>query len=176
MEIKNEKVFKIRIIAIVAIFCSVHNAKAQSDDWGNSTLLSEEYSRGKTIGTGFFLRPEYHGGWSLSIGAQPWSYGQLYAGVGQLMTKDIAWTIGMRFWFMDTELSIWMDNRYSFGFDFENMAMSLSLGLSYKDFDIGVGLEYGSDPSVPFKYIEGYEATLHPVLSIGYNIRCYSHR
>lgn len=123
-----KKFWFLRVVAIVAIISSVHNAKAQSDDWGNSTLLSEEYSRGKTIGTGFFLRPEYHGGWSLSFGVQPWSYGQIYAGVGQLMTKDIAWTMGMRFWFMDTEFSIWADNRYSFAFDFENMAMNLSIG------------------------------------------------
>ena len=166
----------LRIIVIAIIFVGATTAKAQNDDWGNSTLLSEEYSRGKTIGTGLFLRPEYHGGWALSIGAQTGAYMQFYAGVSQLMTKDIAWTIGMRFWFTDTEFSIWMDNRYSFSFDFESIAMSLSLGVSYKDFDIGVGLEYGSDPSVPFEYIEGYEATLHPVVSIGYNIRCYSHR
>ena len=169
-----------RVFLSVLVICTALTVKAQTDDWGQSTLLNDDYSRGKTVGTGFFLRPEYHGGWSLTFGAQPWSYGQLYVGVGQLMTKDLAWTMGMRFWFFDSEFSVWADNRYSFAFDFENLAASISIGVSYKDFDIGVGLEYGSDPTSPDYgyngYFYGYELTLHPVLSIGYNIRCYEHR
>ena len=170
------QLLKKTLLLLFSTFILFH-ANAQNDDWGNSVLLNNDYTRGTgTTNAGFFIRPEYHGGWSLTIGVQPRSWGQFYVGVCQLMTKDMAWTMGMRFWFYDTEFSGWFDNRYSFGFDFNNMAMSLSLGFSFKDFDVGVGLEYGSDPAMPYEYIDAYQLTLHPVFSIGYNIRCYEHR
>lgn len=136
----------------------------------------DTHSRGKEkTKSVFFFRPEYHSGVSISLGIQPWSKRQLYAGAGilQYNTNSYrflypAWSIGMRrYWFMDSEFSTWLDNRYSFGFDLETIALNLSFGFSYKNLDFGFGT--GCDI---YWGLEWHKL----LLSIGYNIHFHKHK
>ena len=122
---------------------------------------------GFTRGSGFFLRPELDREVALRLGYQFNPYFQTYGGVGyDVFLKDVGFSAGVRAYTNDNKWAAMFDLRLD-ALISTVFSASLVAGAAYKDFDFGVGGTY---------YTDGSYYLIAPMLVVGYNIRCYSHR
>lgn len=117
-----------------------------------------------TRGDGFVIRPELYRGIFANFGYQINPYVQVYLGLGYSDGLDGA--LGLRAYTGDANWVAMFDLRFSVT-DFALPGVALVAGASYKDLDFGAGLKY---------YTDGYYYLYVPVLTVGWNIRCYNHR
>ena len=168
----------ILLIGIVAICnCSFAQTSVRNDynfvvDKGISIQSESETSQlfaGKsnhsfTRGDGFVIRPELYRGIFANFGYQINPYVQVYVGLGYSDGLDGA--LGLRAYTGDANWVAMFDLRFSVT-NFALPGVALVAGASYKDLDFGAGLKY---------YTDGYYYLYVPVLTVGWNIRCYDHR
>lgn len=133
------------------------------------TELSSGYSS-FTRGSGFFIRPELHGGLFATFGYQinPFIQTELSFGLGHLAYGfwGLSSSLGARAYTADADWAAMFDLRFSI-FNFSVLGTTFAAGASYKDLDFGAGLSY---------YTDGYYYLIVPLLTVGWNIRCYDHR
>ena len=117
-----------------------------------------------TRGHGFFLRPELYRGLYLTLGMQVNPFMQIQASIGY--GDGVTASGGFRFYTNDNKWAGMFDVRYSRvnlnGYTFNGLFAVT--GASYKIFDFGGGVVYYSD---------GTSDVWMPVISVGWNIRCY---
>lgn len=117
-----------------------------------------------TRGQGFVIRPEFYRGLFASLGYQINPYVQTFLSFGYGDGLESA--LGVRAYTGDANWVAMFDLRFSLT-NLSIPGMSLVAGASYKDFDFGAGLKY---------YTDGRYYLIMPVISLGWNIRCYDHR
>ena len=129
----------------------------------NYSNLSGGYSS-FTRGSGFFIRPEIYRGLFATFGYQinPFVQTSLSIGYGDGLTGSM----GVRAYTADANWAAMFDLRFSL-INFGILGTSLAAGASYKDLDFGVGGSF---------YTDGYYYLIVPLLTVGWNIRCYDHR
>jgi len=127
-------------------------------------LLAGKSTYSFTRGEGFVIRPELYRGIFANFGYQINPYVQVYLGLGYSDGLDGA--LGLRAYTGDANWVAMFDLRFSVT-DFALPGVALVAGASYKDLDFGAGLKY---------YTDGYYYLYVPVLTVGWNIRCYDHR
>ena len=115
-------------------------------------------------GQGFVIRPELYRGLFASFGYQINPYVQTFLSVGY--GDGVESALGVRAYTGDANWVAMFDLRFSLT-NFVLPGVSLVAGASYKDLDFGAGLKY---------YTDGYYYLIMPVISVGWNIRCYEHR
>lgn len=117
-----------------------------------------------TRGTGFYVRPELYRGLFVTLGYQfnPYVQSLLSIGYGDGLTGSI----GARAYTNEGNWAAMFDLRLS-SINFSIHGVSLVAGAAYKDLDFGLGGSF---------YTDGYYYLIVPVLTVGWNIRCYDHR
>lgn len=115
-------------------------------------------------GQGFVIRPELYRGFFASLGYQINPYVQTFMSVG--FGDGLEGALGVRAYTGDANWVAMFDLRISLT-NFVLPGVSLVAGASYKDLDFGCGLKY---------YTDGEYYLIMPVISVGWNIRCYEHR
>jgi hypothetical protein len=136
-------------------------------DNGNqtTTIVSNRSGRGTfTRGSGFVIRPELYRGFYGSFGYQFNPYIQSFISIGY--GDGLSGAIGARAYTNDNNWAGMFDLRCSLT-NFNVFGVSLVGGASYKDLDFGFGGTL---------YTSGGKYAVVPVISIGWNIRCYPHR
>lgn len=117
-----------------------------------------------TRGHGFFLRPEFYRGIYLTLGMQVNPYMQVQGSIGY--GDGVTASGGFRFYTNDNKWAGLFDVRYSYinlnGHTFNGLLAVT--GASYKLFDFGGGVAY---------YFDGKSEVWMPVITLGWNIRCY---
>ena len=116
-----------------------------------------------TRGRGFFIRPEFYRGFFATFGYQFNPYVQSFLNVGY--GDDLTFTAGARVYTSDKNWAGMIDSR--FGINGYGYILTLVGGASYKDLDFGLGAQC---------YHEIHHTWFVPVITIGWNIRCYQHR
>lgn len=176
---------KKQLLFIAAIIFVAAQGKAQNNNMNllaenvvtatsttiNETTAIESYSllqnngyNSFTRGQGFVIRPELYRGLYASLGYQINPYVQTFVSFGY--GEGLEGALGVRAYTGDANWVAMFDLRASVT-NFEIPGVSLVAGASFKDLDFGAGIKYYSD---------GYYYLIVPILSIGWNIRCYEHR
>ncbi len=170
---------KVLLIAIATIFAMQGKAQmsynkdfshqpsitlCSSDGQDSYSYMGKSSSGYFTRGQGFVIRPELYRGLFASIGYQINPYVQTFLSVGY--GDGLEGAFGVRAYTGDADWVAMFDLRFSMT-EFVLPGASLVAGASYKDLDFGAGLK---------TYSDGYYYLIVPVLSVGWNIRCYDHR
>ena len=131
----------------------------ESQNQQSSNMKSYSFTRGR----GFFIRPEFYRGLFATCGYQfnPYLQTFLSAGYGD----DITFAAGVRVYTNDNNGAGMIDTRA--GLNGYGYILSLVGGASYKDWDFGIG---------GMAYIDVHQTWLVPVISVGWNYRCYQHQ
>ena len=154
-----------KIVLIVVFFLSFTPiiVTAQTNEDTTKTIF--------TRGSGFVIRPEFCNGVLATIGYQVNPYVQISGSLGFGLGEYTSFVtvFGIRAYTSDKPWAAYFD--YHVGAE-SALGISISrhtliAGASYKDFDFGAGIIYGSYAG---------ESVTALSLSIGYNIRCYKHR
>ena len=135
----------------------------QSSLSNNSVTYSRGYSS-YTRGTGFYIRPELYRGLYVTLGYQFNPYVQSLVSIGY--GDGLTGSIGARAYTNDGNWAAMFDMRLS-SINFSIHGVSFVAGAAYKDLDFGVGGSF---------YTDGYYYLIVPVITVGWNIRCYDHR
>ena len=141
-------------------FFDVIGTEGMSDYSTKSGLDYSSFTRDQ----GFVIRPELYRGLFVNFGYQINPYIQTFACFGY--GDGIEGGIGARVYTGDADWVAMFDLRFSLT-DFSYPGGALVAGASYKDLDFGAGAKY---------YTDGYYYVIVPVLTVGWNIRCYEHR
>jgi len=137
----------------------------QLSDFENEISQTQTVRGGSfTRGSGFVIRPELYRGFYGSFGYQFNPYIQSFVSVGY--GDGLAFAVGARAYTNDNNWAGMFDLRCSLT-NFNVLGVSLVGGASYKDLDFGFGGTL---------YTSGGKYAIVPVISIGWNIRCYPHR
>ncbi len=148
----------------VEITTSFSRTYCEKDGLETYSLMPSRGYNSFTRGHGFVIRPELYRGLFASLGYQINPYVQTFLSVGYGDGLESA--LGVRTYTGDANWVAMFDLRFSLT-NFVLPGVSLVAGASYKDLDFGAGLKY---------YTDGYYYLVMPVLSVGWNIRCYDHR
>ncbi len=144
-------------------FCSFSTSRSygfESELGLNGIKEDGTFTRGK----GFVIRPELYRGVFASFGYQINPYVQAMLSVG--LGDGVEGAMGIRAYTGEANWVGMFDLRLSL----TNLVLpgvAMAAGASYKDLDFGVGFKY---------YTNGYEYLVVPVITVGWNIRCYDHR
>ena len=136
----------------------------QPSTFSRSTNASSKGYSSYTRGSGFYVRPELYRGLFVTLGYQFNPYVQSIVSVGY--GDGITGSIGARAYTNDGNWAAMFDLRLS-TINFSIHGISLVAGAAYKDLDFGVGGSF---------YTDGYYYLIVPVITVGWNIRCYQHR
>ena len=142
----------------------VNSEVGSADGLETYSLMPREGDNTFSRGKGFVIRPELYRGLFASFGYQINPYLQTFLSVGYGDGLESA--IGLRAYTSDANWAAMFDLRFSLT-NFVLPGLSLVGGASYKDLDFGGGLKY---------YTDGYYYLIMPVISVGWNIRCYEHK
>lgn len=142
----------------------VNTPFGESDGLETYSMMPRGGYNSFTRGQGFVIRPEFYRGFIATFGYQINPYVQTFLSVGYGDGLESA--IGVRAYTGDANWAAMFDLRFSLT-NLSIPGMSLVAGASYKDLDFGAGLKY---------YTDGLYYLIMPVISLGWNIRCYEHR
>lgn len=151
-------IFTLSVSKVASVMYS--NGEVQTFDGKSDSKEIVSFSRGR----GFVVRPELHRGLYVSIGYQISPDVQTFLSVGYGDGKECA--LGVRTYTGRADWVAMADLRLSLT-DFSIPGASLVIGPCYKDFDFGGGVKC---------YTDGIDVLVMPVISLGWNIRCYHHR
>ncbi|MBR1798859.1 MAG: hypothetical protein IJ761_03040 [Bacteroidales bacterium] len=154
---------RLTIIAALVLFLVPLHTIAQTTEYPQTM----NYTRG----SGFVIRPELNNGLLATLGYQINPHIMIEGSIGFGLGDPAAITtvVGARAYASDRPWTIFFD--YRIGTEsvsgYSIARHTFIAGIAYKDFDLGGGVIFGTDGTASATFLS---------ISIGYNIRCYTHR